>query len=127
MAANSAALAGLPRPNMIMNMPEVLTFQIGRDDGLITLPDRVTGAIDEEVLYRGVLEGYRVFVPAAIGARVADAKPELILAQERYPYPLGEMAELQLSAQMNPPGAETGQPQSPIYDQTMARSALKRR
>ena len=90
----SEVLAELPRPNLVYGMPEMLAFQIGREDGLVGTQESMQGNIDANLLVNAAASGYRTFVPGYMAPVLVQAVPVLKVGDITKPFPGGTMVEL---------------------------------
>lgn len=77
-------LSEIPSPSVIIGLPELYYFQLHRADGMLYLPDRVTGEIDAAFLDQALKSGYRMFASPSFGPAIQYFAPHLVTKEHDF-------------------------------------------
>jgi hypothetical protein len=76
LADANAALAQIQPPSLLHGIPEIVTFQIARPDGLMAMGDAISGLPDDALLRRAAARGYAVWLSQPTVAGFLGRNPD---------------------------------------------------
>lgn len=95
MAQTSDTLSTIESPSLIFGPPEMLTFQIGRPEGLIALsPGNTENSIDFDLIDKAIEAGYTVYATRGFAALVTESNRRFELGPNSRDYPGGRIIEI---------------------------------